>query len=102
MIRRPPRSTLFPYTTLFRSRAFAQAGVDLVEVSTGQTVREARPIYGRMFQTPFSDQIRNEARGATMCVGNITAADQGNTILAPGRADILALGRPHLVAPFFP
>ena len=70
-------------------------GVDLVDVSTGQTVREARPIYGRMFQTPFSDQIRNEARVATMCVGNITTADQVNTILAAGRADLVALGRPH-------
>ena len=83
------------------ARAFARAGVDLVDVSTGQTVREARPIYGRMFQTPFSDQIRNEARVATMCVGNITTADQVNTILAAGRADLVALGRPHLVNPFF-
>ena len=83
------------------ARAFARAGVDLVDVSTGQTVREARPIYGRMFQTPFSDQIRNEAQVATMCVGNITTADQVNTILAAGRADLVALGRPHLVDPFF-
>ncbi|MBQ0823926.1 bifunctional salicylyl-CoA 5-hydroxylase/oxidoreductase [Microvirga sp. HBU67558] len=83
------------------ARAFAEHGVDLVDVSTGQTVRQARPIYGRMFQTPFSDQVRNEARVATMCVGNITAADQVNTILAAGRADLVALGRPHLVDPFF-
>jgi anthraniloyl-CoA monooxygenase len=83
------------------ARAFAEAGVDLVDVSTGQTVREARPIYGRMFQTPFSDQIRNEAEVATMCVGNITTPDQVNTILAAGRADLVALGRPHLVDPFF-
>jgi anthraniloyl-CoA monooxygenase len=83
------------------ARAFAEHGVDLVDVSTGQTVREARPIYGRMFQTPFSDQVRNEARVATMCVGNITAADQVNTILAAGRADLVALGRPHLVDPTF-
>lgn len=83
------------------SRAFARAGVDLIDVSTGQTVREARPIYGRMFQTPFSDQIRNEAQVATMCVGNITTADQINTILAAGRADLVALGRPHLVDPAF-
>ena len=76
------------------ARAFAQAGVDLVDVSTGQTVRDARPIYGRMFQTPFSDQVRNEARVATMCVGNITTADQVNTILAAGRADLVALGPP--------
>ncbi|WP_409187868.1 bifunctional salicylyl-CoA 5-hydroxylase/oxidoreductase [Bradyrhizobium sp. RDM4] len=83
------------------ARAFAEAGVDLVDVSTGQTVRDAEPIYGRMFQTPFSDQVRNEARVATMCVGNITTADQANTILAAGRADLVALGRPHLVDPFF-
>ena len=83
------------------ARAFAGAGVDLVDVSAGQTVRDAQPVYGRMFQTPFSDQIRNEARVATMCVGNITTADQVNTILAAGRADLVALGRPHLVDPSF-
>jgi anthraniloyl-CoA monooxygenase len=83
------------------ARAFAEAGVDLIDVSTGQTVRDAQPIYGRMFQTPFSDQVRNEARVATMCVGNITSADQVNTILAAGRADLVALGRPHLVDPSF-
>ena len=76
-------------------------GVDLIDVSTGQTVREARPVYGRMFQTPFSDQIRNEAHVATLCVGNITTADQVNTILAAGRADLVALGRTHLVDPSF-
>src|SRR5947199_10823108 len=54
-----------------------------------------------MFQTPFSDQVRNEARLATMCVGNITTADQVNTILAAGRADLVALGRPHLIDPSF-
>src|SRR5437899_4908033 len=54
-----------------------------------------------MFHTPFSDQVRNEARVATMCVGNITTADQVNTILAAGRADLVALGRPHLVNPNF-
>jgi anthraniloyl-CoA monooxygenase len=83
------------------ARAFAQAGVDLVDVSTGQTVRDAQPVYGRMFQTPFSEQVRNEARVATMCVGNITTSDQVNTILAAGRADLVALGRPHLVDPSF-
>src|SRR5262245_36522640 len=83
------------------ARAFAESGVDLVDVSTGQTVRDAQPIYGRMFQTPFSDQVRNEARVATMCVGNITTADQVNTILAAGRADLVALARPHLVDPSF-
>ncbi|MEO8319236.1 MAG: bifunctional salicylyl-CoA 5-hydroxylase/oxidoreductase [Bradyrhizobium sp.] len=83
------------------ARAFGEAGVDLIDVSTGQTVRDAQPIYGRMFQTPFSEQVRNEARVATMCVGNITTADQVNTILAAGRADLVALGRPHLVDPSF-
>jgi anthraniloyl-CoA monooxygenase len=83
------------------ARAFGEAGADLVDVSTGQTVRESRPVYGRMFQTPFSEQVRNEARVATMCVGNITTADQVNTILAAGRADLVALGRPHLVDPGF-
>src|SRR4051812_15027671 len=83
------------------ARAFGEAGVDLIDVSTGQTVRDAQPIYGRMFQTPFSDQVRNEARVATMCVGNITTADQINTILAAGRADLVALARPHLVDPSF-
>jgi anthraniloyl-CoA monooxygenase len=81
--------------------AFAEAGVDLVDVSTGQTVRDGRPVYGRMYQTPFADQIRNEARVATMCVGNITTADQVNTILAAGRADLVALARPHLTDPNF-
>src|SRR6202162_2189486 len=83
------------------ARAFAEAGVDLVDVSTGQTVRDAQPVYGRMFQTPFFDQVRNEDRVATMCVGNITTSDQVNTILAAGRADLVALGRPHLVDPAF-
>jgi anthraniloyl-CoA monooxygenase len=83
------------------ARAFGEAGADLVDVSTGQTARESQPVYGRMFQTPFSEQVRNEARVATMCVGNITTADQVNTILAAGRADLVALGRPHLVDPGF-
>jgi anthraniloyl-CoA monooxygenase len=83
------------------SRAFAGEGCDLVDVSTGQTTTRSRPVYGRMFQTPFSDQIRNEADIATMCVGNITSADQANTIVAAGRADLVALARPHLVDPGF-
>jgi anthraniloyl-CoA monooxygenase len=83
------------------ARAFAEAGVDLVDVSTGQTSPASRPVYGRMFQTPFSDAIRNEAEVRTMCVGNITSADQMNTILAAGRADLVALGRPHLADPSF-
>ena len=83
------------------ARGFAAAGADLVDVSTGQTVHDAEPIYGRMFQVPWSDMIRNEAAIATMCVGNITTADQVNTILGAGRADLVALARPHLTNPFF-
>ena len=83
------------------ARAFADAGCDLIDVSTGQTIADAQPVYGRMFQTPFSDQIRNEAGLATMCVGAITTADQVNTIIAAGRADLVALARPHLVDPYF-
>src|SRR6185436_6449648 len=83
------------------ARAFADAGCDLIDVSTGQTTPDAEPVYGRMFQTPFSDQIRNEAGLATMCVGNITSGDQVNTIIVAGRADLVALARPHLTDPSF-
>jgi len=83
------------------ARLFAEAGCDLIDVSTGQTTPESEPVYGRMFQTPFSDQIRNDTGLATMCVGAITSADQANTIVAAGRADLVALARPHLVDPFF-
>jgi anthraniloyl-CoA monooxygenase len=83
------------------AHAFAEAGCDLIDVSTGQTVADAQPVFGRMYQTPFSDQIRNEAGLATMCVGAITSADQVNTIIAAGRADLVALARPHLVDPYF-
>ena len=83
------------------ARAFAQVGVDLIDVSTGQTVADAEPVYGRMYQTPFSDQIRNDAGIATMCVGAIITADQINTIITAGRADLVALARPHLVDPSF-
>ncbi|RVT91474.1 bifunctional salicylyl-CoA 5-hydroxylase/oxidoreductase [Rhodovarius crocodyli] len=87
--------------TLAIARAFAAAGCDLIDVSTGQTVADAAPQYGRMFQLPWADMIRNEAGIAVMCVGSITSADQVNTILAAGRADLVALGRPHLAEPSF-
>ena len=83
------------------ARAFADAGADLIDVSAGQTWSEAKPVYGRMFQTPFSDKIRNEANVATMAVGNITEIDHANSILASGRADLVALARPHLVDPMW-
>ncbi len=80
-------------------RAFAQAGADLIDVSAGQTWADCKPIYGRMFQTPFADQIRNEGRLTTMAVGNIYEPDHVNSILAAGRADLVALARPHLIDP---
>ncbi len=77
------------------------AGADLIDVSAGQTVPEQRPVYGRMFQTHLADAVRNEAGIATMAVGAITSADQVNTILLQGRADLVALARPHLTDPYF-
>jgi anthraniloyl-CoA monooxygenase len=83
------------------ARAFKACGADLIDVSTGQTSPDAKPVYGRMFQTPYADKIRNEVGIATMAVGNITDVDQVNAILAGGRADLVALGRPHLADPFW-
>ena len=83
------------------AEAFAREGADLIDVSAGQTSKDAKPVYGRMFQTPFSDKLRNEARVATMAVGNIYEPDHANSILAAGRADLVALARPHLVDPFW-
>jgi len=83
------------------AQAFANAGADLIDVSAGQTSELARPVYGRMFQTPFCDRIRNEGRVKTMAVGNIFEPDHVNSILAAGRADLCALARPHLVDPLW-
>jgi anthraniloyl-CoA monooxygenase len=76
-------------------------GCDVIDVSAGQTSTQAQPVYGRMFQTMFSDQVRNEVDIPTVAVGNVTTADQINTILAAGRADLVALARPHLTDPHF-
>ncbi len=83
------------------ARAFHAAGADIIDVSAGQTSTMARPVYGRMFQTPFSDRIRNETGIATMAVGNITDSDQVNSILMAGRADLVCLARPHLADPYW-
>ncbi|WP_422049503.1 bifunctional salicylyl-CoA 5-hydroxylase/oxidoreductase [Shimia sp.] len=83
------------------AKAFKEAGADIIDVSAGQTSTEAKPVYGRMFQTPFSDRIRNEAAIATMAVGNIYEADHANSILMAGRADLVAVGRPHLADPYW-
>ncbi len=81
------------------AKAFHAAGCDIIHVSTGQTTPDAKPVYGRMFQTPFADRIRQEAGVPTIAVGNITEADQVNAIVAAGRADLVAVGRPHLADP---
>jgi anthraniloyl-CoA monooxygenase len=81
------------------ARAFVAAGADIIHVSAGQTTPDAKPVYGRMFQTPFSDRIRNEGRVPTIAVGNITEPDQVNSIIMAGRADLCALARPHLTDP---
>jgi anthraniloyl-CoA monooxygenase len=81
------------------ARAFVAVGADIIHVSTGQTTPDAKPVFGRLWQTPYSDRLRNEARVPTIAVGNITDADQVNSIIAAGRADLVAIGRPHLSDP---
>ena len=83
------------------ARLLAAHGVDVVDVSAGQTVPDAKPVYGRQFQTPFSDRIRHEAGIATMAVGNISSYADVNTILAAGRADLVVLARAHLWDPYW-
>ncbi|TCK39224.1 anthraniloyl-CoA monooxygenase [Paraburkholderia sp. BL8N3] len=81
------------------ARAFKAAGADLIDVSSGQVSKDEKPVYGRMFQTPFSDRVRNEAGIATIAVGAISEADHVNGIIAAGRADLCAIARPHLANP---
>lgn len=83
------------------AEAFSNAGADIIDVSAGQTSVNARPVYGRMFQTPFSDRIRNEIEVATMAVGNIYEIDHINSIIAAGRADLCCMARPHLTDPYW-
>jgi anthraniloyl-CoA monooxygenase len=83
------------------AKLFRAAGADLIDVSSGQTTRNAKPIYGRMYQAPFADRVRNEAGIATMAVGAIFEPDHVNSILMAGRADLCALGRPHLADPYW-
>ena len=83
------------------ARLFKDAGADLIDVSSGQTTRNAKPVYGRMYQTPFADRIRNEVGIATMAVGAIFDPDHVNSIIAAGRADLCALARPHLADPYW-
>jgi anthraniloyl-CoA monooxygenase len=88
-----------PQDAVTISQMLVEAGVDLIDVSAGQTSTRANPVYGRMFQTPFSDRIRNEVGVATLAVGNIYEADHVNSILMAGRADLVCLARPHLANP---
>jgi anthraniloyl-CoA monooxygenase len=83
------------------ARLLKEHGCDIVDVSTGQTVSNAKPVFGRMYQVPYSDQIRLEAGVPTMTVGAISSGDQVNTILASGRADLCVLARPHLQDPYW-
>jgi len=82
-------------------RLLKDAGVDLINVSTGQTVSFEDPVYGRMFQVPFADKVRHRVAIPTVVAGNISSADQVNTIVLSGRADLVALARPHLTDPYF-
>ena len=83
------------------ARLFKAAGADLIDVSSGQTTRDAQPVYGRMYQTPFADRIRNEVGIATMAVGAIFEPDHVNSIVMAGRADLCAIARPHLADPYW-
>ncbi len=81
------------------ARAFQAAGADMIDCSSGQVSKQQRPVYGRMYQTPFADRIRNEVRIPTIAVGAISEADHVNSIIAAGRADLCAVARPHLATP---
>jgi len=83
------------------ARRLKAHGCDIIDVSAGQTVPEAQPVYGRQFQTPFSDRIRHEAAISTMAVGNISSFMDVNSILAAGRADLCVLARAHLWDPYW-
>ncbi|RYF76301.1 MAG: bifunctional salicylyl-CoA 5-hydroxylase/oxidoreductase, partial [Comamonadaceae bacterium] len=88
-----------PEDAVHIARAFKQAGADMIDCSSGQVSKQEKPVYGRMFQTPFADRIRQEARVPTIAVGAISEADHANSILAAGRADLCAVARPHLTNP---
>jgi anthraniloyl-CoA monooxygenase len=90
-----------PEEAVLIARMFAESGADIIDVSAGQTSNEAKPVYGRMFQTPFADRIRNQAGLVTMAVGNIYETDHVNSILMAGRADLVCLARPHLTDPYW-
>ncbi|HET9646456.1 MAG TPA: bifunctional salicylyl-CoA 5-hydroxylase/oxidoreductase, partial [Burkholderiaceae bacterium] len=81
------------------AKAFKAAGADMIDCSSGQVSKKEKPVYWRMFQTPFADRVRTEAQIATIAVGAISEADHANSIIAAGRADLCAVARPHLANP---
>jgi anthraniloyl-CoA monooxygenase len=83
------------------ARLFCAAGADVIDCSSGQVSKDEKPVYGRMFQVPFADRIRNEVGIPTIAVGNIFEGDHVNTIIAAGRADLCAIARPHLADPLW-
>jgi len=92
---------IIPQDAVQIATMFSDAGADIIDVSAGGTVHDDHPVYGRMFQTPFSDRIRNETGIKTMAVGNIYEPDHANSILMAGRADLVCLARPHLADPYW-
>ena len=88
-----------PHDAVAIAKAFKMAGADMMDCSSGQVSPLQQPVYGRVYQTPLSDQIRHAASISTIAVGAISDADQVNGILAAGRADLCAIGRPHLTHP---
>jgi anthraniloyl-CoA monooxygenase len=90
-----------PDDAVIVARALKAHGCDIIDVSAGQTVPDAKPIYGRLFQTPFADRVRHEADMPTMTVGNISSWSDVNSILAAGRADLCVLARAHLYDPYW-
>jgi anthraniloyl-CoA monooxygenase len=85
-----------PADAAIYAKMFKDVGADLVDCSSGQVSKEEKPVYGRLFQTPFADKLRNEVGIATVAVGAISEADHANSIIAAGRADLCAIARPHL------
>ncbi|MFD1252532.1 NADPH dehydrogenase [Devosia equisanguinis] len=88
-----------PDDAVIFAKMFKDAGADLIDCSSGQVWKEEKPVYGRLFQTPFSDKVRNEVGIPTIAVGAISEADHANSIIAAGRADLCAVARPHLADP---
>jgi anthraniloyl-CoA monooxygenase len=88
-----------PEESALVARFFREAGADVIDCSSGQVSQDEKPVYGRMYQVPFADRIRNEVGIPTIAVGNIFEGDHVNTIIAAGRADLCAIARPHLADP---